>query len=227
MRADEMDELLRSMLDDHRISRAERRALRDLVGQQALDDRTLALFRSRAFTLARESVAESEQHVIEWLENAIKALLPVKDAGASRQAKFSPGLDCLNAIVGAFNRARRRVDVCVFTITDNRIVDALLAAHRRGVSLRIITDDDKAYDRGSDVDRLRAAGVAVRVDDSPHHMHHKFALFDDEMMVTGSYNWTRSAAESNHENLVVTDDAELVHAFKKTFSRLWDQFGRK
>ena len=41
---------------------------------------------------------------------------------------------------------------------------------------------------------LAELGVAVRIDRSEHHMHHKFALFDDAILATGSYNWTRSAA---------------------------------
>ncbi len=55
-------------------------------------------------------------------------------------------------------------------------------------------------------------------------MHHKFALFDGARLMTGSYNWTRSAAQHNHENLVVSDDHELVGAFGKTFERLWASF---
>ena len=50
------------------------------------------------------------------------------------------------------------------------------------------------------------------------------ALFDRARLITGSYNWTRSAAEHNHENLVVSEDEELVRAFGKTFERLWSNF---
>ena len=69
-------------------------------------------------------------------------------------AYFSPGDACLNQIVARFNGARSRADVCVFTITDNRITNAILKAQQRGVRLRIITDNDKAEDLGSDVQEL-------------------------------------------------------------------------
>ena len=49
----------------------------------------------------------------------------------SARAFFSPGEDCLDAIRDAFDGARRPADVCVFTITDDRIRDAMLAARRR------------------------------------------------------------------------------------------------
>ena len=116
--------------------------------------------------------------------------------------------------------------MCVFTITDDRIADAMLAAHRRGVRVRVITDNDKALDEGSDAQRLERAGVALRIDQTEHHMHHKFAVFDGERLLTGSYNWTRSAARNNEENLIVTRDPGLVRAFSEEFERLWARFGR-
>lgn len=221
-----MDELLRSMLDDHRLSRAERRALRDLVDERGLDDQRLGVFRSRAFDLAREQLGADQHIVVDWLENAIKALLPRAQAEPEPrfEARFSPGPQCLRAIIGEFQRARTTADVCVFTITDDRIVDAMFKAHKRGIAVRVITDDDKSRDLGSDVDRMIRAGLDVRMDDTPNHMHHKFAVFDNKRLMTGSYNWTRSAAEHNHENLVLSDDQELVLAFGKTFERLWSQF---
>ncbi len=134
---------------------------------------------------------------------------------------FSPGPECLGAIKSELDRARKKVEICVFTITDDRVTDAILAAHRRGVKVRIATDDEKAYDRGSDVERLFAEGIEVRVDEPDHHMHHKFAVFDDARLVTGSYNWTRSAAEKNQENVLVSDDTRLVRPYREMFERLW------
>ena len=99
------------------------------------------------------------------------------------------------------------------------------AAVRRGVRVRIVSDDDKSEDLGSDVDRLRAAGAQVVLDASEAHMHHKFAVFDGQQLVTGSFNWTRSASEVNAENLVVTDDPRLVGAFANEFERLWQRLG--
>jgi cardiolipin hydrolase len=67
--------------------------------------------------------------------------------------------------------------------------------------------------------------VPVRLDDAPYHMHHKFALFDGRLLANGSFNWTRSATHNNDENLVVTDDANLVRVFGLQFGKLWQQFG--
>lgn len=141
---------------------------------------------------------------------------------APAAAFFSPGLACLQQIVHRFATARQVVDICVFTITDDRITRAILDAHRRGVALRIITDNDKAYDLGSDIARLQEVGVPVKIDQTPAHMHHKFAIFDRARLVNGSYNWTRSATEVNAENVIDTGDPTLVAAFAAEFQRMWN-----
>ena len=84
-----------------------------------------------------------------------------------------------------------------------------------------MTDDRKSADRGSDIEDFRNAGIQVGLDNSEKHMHHKFAIFDRTTLVTGSYNWTRSAATQNEENIVVTDDSNLVKAFLQEFEGLW------
>ncbi len=148
------------------------------------------------------------------------------DEGSLSEVFMSPGEACVRRIAGLVGAAVRTVDICVFTITDDRISRAIREAHRRGVQVRIVTDDEKAHDAGSDTLALGRDGVPVRVDDSPFHMHHKFAIFDGRLLLTGSYNWTRGAAENNQENLLVTDDARFVRPFVAEFERLWTQFGR-
>jgi phosphatidylserine/phosphatidylglycerophosphate/cardiolipin synthase-like enzyme len=77
------------------------------------------------------------------------------------------------------------------------------------------------------VEQLVAAGIAVRTDRTEHHMHHKFALFDGGLLLTGSYNWTRSAALHNEENFVLTTEPKLVRPFGQLFEGLWTKFERR
>lgn len=134
---------------------------------------------------------------------------------------FSPGKDCLEAILHEMDKARRTIDICVFTISDNRISRKIVECHQRKVKVRIITDDRKTGDRGSDIDYLQKNGLDIRIDRSRHHMHHKFAIIDRKTMLTGSYNWTRSAEAYNEENLVVSSNRKLVKPFIKEFEALW------
>ena len=146
-----------------------------------------------------------------------------KSKPALNQACFSPGDACLKAIIAGIQSVRSSLKICVFTISDDRITQAILQAHRRGVAVRLLTDNEKLFDKGSDIRDLLAAGIPVRVDETANHMHHKFALLDNQTLLTGSYNWTRSAARYNHENLVVTDQVNLVQDFCREFDRLWQE----
>jgi mitochondrial cardiolipin hydrolase len=140
-------------------------------------------------------------------------------------AVFSPGNGPLMEIIRQFDRARKTADVCVFTITDDRISSAIQRAHDRGVEIRILSDDDKSFDEGSDIQRLKSGGIACRMDvGRTAHMHHKFAIFDGQRLLTGSFNWTRSATDFNEENLLVTSDPVLVQAFADRFEKLWVKF---
>ncbi len=224
MTTNDLDHVLRQTLDDFRLSRGEKRALDAALKEIGADEQQLALLRSRAFAMAREATLGPESHaVIEWLEDIIKVLQPKSAATPTQsEAHFSPGNDCPRRICMLLDSTRRTADVCVFTITDDRISNAILAAHRRGVAMRVISDNDKSSDLGSDVEELARRGVPVRVDRTEYHMHHKFALFDGTRVLTGSYNWTRGADRYNHENLIVTDDPRLAKAFATEFDRLWE-----
>ena len=227
MTADNLERILRQTLEDFRISRGEKRVLRSILDALDADANDLARIRHQVFRIAHEEVVSPDaEAVLDWLEDVVKILQPRQKQGPrpSDRACFSPGDACARAIIGQLQAARESVAICVFTITDNRLADAILQAHDRGVSVRIVTDNDKATDPGSDIDRLRRHGVAVRVDHSSDHMHHKFAVFDSGCLLTGSYNWTRSASEANEENLVVLHDRSLVRKFVERFDLLWERF---
>jgi mitochondrial cardiolipin hydrolase len=136
-------------------------------------------------------------------------------------AYFSPGEDCRDTIIDGIRSATSLLDICVFTIADDRITREILARHRNGLRIRIITDNDKCYDHGSDIEEMVKAGIDVKVDKSPEHMHHKFMIIDKCILHNGSYNWTRSAAECNHENWLVTDISTLVKPYCGEFEKLW------
>ena len=80
---------------------------------------------------------------------------------------FSPGPDCLNAIRDTLRKAKRKAKICVFTISDNRIVDAIKEMQLNGVNIKIISDNDKRYDEGNDIDILAlSSGELARVNTS-------------------------------------------------------------
>ncbi|MEM1031183.1 MAG: phospholipase D-like domain-containing protein [Myxococcota bacterium] len=218
---------LASSLRDQRFSPAERDELEKRLDRAP--DLPRRERRRVAIDVARASLGSQKQtrHTLDWLHDVLTVLEehPARAVPSSTpQTCFSPGDGPVREIQERLHRAREAVDICVFTITDDRLAKSILACHRRGVPVRVISDDDKAHDRGSDIRRLRDAGVPVRVDQSEHHMHHKFALFDRRTLLTGSYNWTRSAARFNREHVVFLDDPGLVRTFGDHFEELWRAF---
>jgi mitochondrial cardiolipin hydrolase len=227
----ELQSFLNCTIADRQLSGAEREAFTAWMDEHGPDSaQEFGVLRHTVFDVARNASASLDTaQILDWLEDTMKVVMPVKGQtplpATSSAVFFSPGDACLQRIVHRFTHARQAADVCVFTITDDRITRAILDAHRRGLAIRIITDNDKAFDPGSDVQRLKEAGLALRVDETSFHMHHKFAIFDDTQLLNGSYNWTRSAADQNEENLVDSSEPQLIAAFRQEFERLWTELG--
>lgn len=216
--------LLAGGVADGRLSDEERHELAHALGEAHPSNEDLRRLRNQSFALVRERLSDPLQlALLKWLEGVVRTLDTTRfnTAAPIQEARFSPGMDCLQTILRCLRMAKRSVDICVFTLSDDRIAEEIIAAQRRGVAIRIITDNDKESDAGSDITRLRAAGIAVVVDRTSAHMHHKFALFDGLHLINGSYNWTRSACRYNEENLVLSDDASLIQRFSGQFSKLW------
>jgi mitochondrial cardiolipin hydrolase len=228
-----IEQLLVKSLQDGKMSRAERATLKKVLETDADEKHDRDWLRNKIFATARDSLVGPDAiEAIGWLEDAA-GLLVLVERSTSKQTKnaqdealFSPGKSCRLRIQELIRDSRSTADICVFTITDDRITDSILEAHRRKLKVRVISDNDKADDLGNDVERLRDSGVPVVFDHTPHHMHHKFAVFDNRIVVTGSYNWTRSAARGNHENIVVLHDSGVVRQFQSHFQGLWKEFSR-
>ncbi|MBY0231845.1 MAG: FAM83 family protein [Gemmataceae bacterium] len=223
MTMQEWERWLRASLADRRVSASERAALGQFPAPDAQQEGAM---RAKLFDVAAEEAADPRvRELLGWVADVLKAMAPKPTRVAATEALFSPQDSIAGRLAALIDGAKRSVEACVFTITDDRLADALVRAHRRGAAVRLVTDDDKAHDLGADIGRLRHEGIEVRMDRSEAHMHHKFALFDGATLATGSYNWTRSAQGWNNENLIVTADAKLVEAFAREFARLWERWG--
>jgi cardiolipin hydrolase len=55
-------------------------------------------------------------------------------------------------------------------------------------------------------------------------MHNKYAIIDESVIVTGSFNWTTQAINNNQENLIFYEDKELASQYLKEFNKLWNEF---
>lgn len=217
-----LETLLGESLEDLVFSRQEKRTLKKSPALKTISSTQRDWLLSRARDLAMSRLPEKPEIVMAWFYEAVKALKPKESPPMeASEAYFSPGTACRSAIIRQLHKARKHIDICVFTISDNQIRDEIASMHQLGKRIRIISDNDKSADMGSDIDFLRRLGIPLILDNTEVHMHHKFALFDQERLLSGSYNWTRSAAERNYENLVLSTEANLVRSFQQEFERLW------
>lgn len=219
---------LEESLQDHRLDDQERRHLQSQLAEAVMSDEDRSYLRNHGFKLAKQVLQQDSDpvEVLRWLERIIKVLDNVRVSQSSEVATswFSPGRRCAAGIIEQLKLARTSIDICVFTIADDELTKHILQAHQRGVSVRIITDNDKMYDKGSDIEYLAQQGIAVKIDTTPYHMHHKFAIFDQKRLINGSFNWTRSASKYNQEDITLSDDPRFLTSFSRQFEQLWQRF---
>lgn len=227
MDQDALKSALVATFEDMEMSQDERILLREIIKDLSFDSEKLAFLRNRALEIARDGMPGNEERkVLKWLGEVIKLLDGGRTPAVRPVAKafFSPGEDCLEEIRGRIAAARHSLDICVFTVTDNRLTRAVEAAADRGCSVRLISDNLKRHDPGSDTEHLLAKGIEVIYDREEDHMHHKFAIVDNALLINGSFNWTRSASKGNFENITVNNNPFLVRRFQDEFERLWNLF---
>lgn len=163
--------------------------------------------------------------LLTWAINGFGQTLPQSfQPGARYQVCFTPGQDCQGLIVQQINQAKTSVLVQAYSFTAVPIARALKQASARGVDVRVILDKSQRTERYSGATFLKNAGIPVVIDGQPAIAHSKVMIVDQNVVITGSYNFTKSAQERNVENLlVIQGDPPLVRAYIDTFLSRWEQ----
>ena len=125
------------------------------------------------------------------------------------------------AIIKNINQAQAFINIAMYVFTDKEIALPLIDAQKRGVKVRLYLDKDQVDYKYSQSCFLVQKRIKTRVSTNNYIMHHKFAIIDNCLLLTGSYNWTFSANHRNDENLMVIDDPEIIEIFQNQFINLW------
>lgn len=147
------------------------------------------------------------------------------EPGATRASRAtppsgSPGrLD--ERLVAAIDATRRTLDMAIYDLELENVAEALVRAQRRGVRVRLVTEADNVGNAA--VDRVRAAGIPVVTDSGPAFMHHKFAVFDGETVLTGSWNFAPRDTFQHDNNTAFIRSPELAAAFTEEFETMFVQ----
>lgn len=128
------------------------------------------------------------------------------------------------AIVPDFDGAKKTVDVAVFDFRLPSLVDAMVRAAQRGVQVRLVTDYEANKD-GADyvaaVDKAKAGGIKVVTEHHTALMHDKFVVIDNQILWTGSMNFTPNDAYRNNNNMLRLTNAALIQNYSQIFQRLF------
>jgi len=119
-----------------------------------------------------------------------------------------------NDLVAAIGAATTSAEASIHAFTRTEVSDALIAAHRRGVAVRVIVEETYADELPAQA--LLAAGVPLHVGE----MHSKTLVLDGRTVVTGSANWSANAW-SNNENSLWIEDPAIAAAYRAEFERVF------
>ena len=149
----------------------------------------------------------------------------------------------LNRLAKQLNKARQRIDMALFVFSAQQLTNVLREQIEQGVEIRLVADPGFASRPFSEV--LDLLGVTlpdhtckVEASNQPldqalegigtprlargDKLHHKFAVIDNKAVITGSFNWSPSAAHTNDETLLVIHSPQLAKHFTREMDRLWN-----
>ena len=108
-----------------------------------------------------------------------------------------------------------------FVLTADPITQALLDADARDVQVSGVIERGQSNNMGSDYQALVDAGLNVLLDGNYKNMHHKVIIIDDQIVITGSYNFSRNAEERNDENILFLYNAEIADFYIEEFDKVF------
>jgi phosphatidylserine/phosphatidylglycerophosphate/cardiolipin synthase-like enzyme len=117
-------------------------------------------------------------------------------------------------------------DAALYRFNNQRLARALVDARKRDIRIRLVLDQNRFEESRATQELLESAKLEFRLvhgrQGPGSKMHHKFALLDNELVLTGSYNWTLASEEQNYENLLILRNPEHIEVYRQEFEALWD-----
>lgn len=136
---------------------------------------------------------------------------------------FLPKDGAEERIVARLKAAKQSIRFLAFSYTSDAIGQAMIDARKAGLTVAGVFESRNANGTGSEYAALRSNDVDVHEDGNCYTMHHKVIIIDERTVITGSYNFTRRAEETNDENLLIIDDAQIAQLYLEEFMRVYQQ----
>ena len=145
-------------------------------------------------------------------------------SSATIEVLYAPTDAPLDRLVTLYQHAKRYIYVSVYGLTSPRAVEALVAAKKRGVDVRMLTDHERTQEmkQHTALQTLRLAGIPIRVNQHDGLMHIKQVVIDDEINTSGSMNHTTSGNSYNDERMDIITDRAISLKVREQFLSMWN-----
>jgi phosphatidylserine/phosphatidylglycerophosphate/cardiolipin synthase-like enzyme len=139
---------------------------------------------------------------------------------------FSPNAGAEQLVLDTIASARQSIRMAAYSFTSPKVMHRLLDAKKRGVDIRIVVDEKGNRSKASQaaMNLIVNAGIPLRTT-SRYKIHHdKYIIVDGETVETGSFNYSKSAAASNSENvIVIRNNPAIAEKYLKHWQSRWDE----
>ena len=148
-----------------------------------------------------------------------------KDNEILIESYFAPEDQVTERLLALIREAEDSIRFLAFIFTDDRLGKAMVAQHEAGLTVQGVFEERNAGLEHSEFGRMYRAEprMDVRLDGNTYMMHHKVIILDDETVILGSFNFSRSADEANDENLLVIHDRKVASQFRAEFKRIYGE----
>ena len=131
---------------------------------------------------------------------------------------FSPKGGATQACVETIAAAKKEILVQAYSFTSAPIAQALVSAHKKGISIKVLLDKSQKSERYTSADFIANAGIPTFIDSAHAIAHNKIMIIDQQTVITGSFNFSKAAEESNAENLLIIKNKTIADKYVKNWN---------
>jgi phosphatidylserine/phosphatidylglycerophosphate/cardiolipin synthase-like enzyme len=127
--------------------------------------------------------------------------------------------DAVRLMIESIQDAKATIDMAVMGFGRDEVIDALIAAHDRGIKVRMVGDAGHLYNSG--YQRFRERHIPMVSGNLNHIMHNKFMIIDDRFVFGGTANWTDTDLRHNSNNFFFIDSPLVAADFADEFHQMY------
>ena len=125
-----------------------------------------------------------------------------------------------NQVLSVLDKARVSIHVAMAWFTNQKIADKLVEKYKEGLDVKVVSFVHPVNSRfGVNIDSITHKVIRGTKGGT---MHDKFCVIDNQIVITGSYNWSVTAENKNDENSNVIYDNDNASNYSVEFRRLFN-----